>query len=222
MGWAPVLLVATGCHHVRVSVDCRLARDTTLWRHLDGPRYAVHADDEEIEASLAFEESAQLLERALAAERPDLARAGARESADLHLTLRYNVFDRGTGVESYPVYGRSPGWGWRGGGYYGSGGYGVVGTHLETVHLGYAHLLSLSAWIPDSTRPADRQVVWEGRADLVAGSPNPRLAMPYLVTALAGFYGEATDRPALIKFDEDDERVESLLSPERPAIRPVP
>jgi hypothetical protein len=217
----PTLLVAAGCHRIHVDVDCRLSASDTLWHHLDGPRYAITGVSEEAEASLSFEEFSGMLENVLRLSRPDLERAPVGEPADLNLTLHYNVIDRGTGVESYPVH-YGPPFGymyWYGPGY-DDRFYGFAATEVRTVHLGYRHLLFVAAWIPDPSQPAGRRTIWEGHGDLVSSGRSLKQTMPYLLVALATYYGQSTDQPVTLALDPDDERVQNLLGKGRACFTP--
>jgi len=139
---------SSGCSAFHVHVDCNLIEDSSQWTRLNGPAYVVRGESEKQESSLTFQQFADLLETALRHERPDLHRVPAGEAANLILTLNYGVVDRGTGLETTPVYGRvGVGYGY---GYpaYHHGYYRQVGTRVDTVHLGYVHRLFLTAWIP--------------------------------------------------------------------------
>ena len=207
-----VLLLTTGCRHVRVDVDCRLLGDHDQLHRLDGPTYVIRGPNEAEEASLAFQETADLLARGLAAERPDLTRVALEAPAHLMISIAYQVVDRGTAVESYPVYGHESGFAFSyGGPIHHYHGYGPVGAHVESVHLGFAHRLFLTAWVPDESRPADRLVLWEGYCDHAGPERSLKATLPYLVAAIVPYYGRPTDDLERIKFDRDDERVEPLL-----------
>jgi len=207
-----VLLGLAGCHGVSVNVDCRLSRNNTPWRFLDGPSYVIRGPDETTEASLAFQEFSDMWERVLREERPALKRVAIGQPAALTMTLVYNVYDLGTGVASYPVYGyRHFGYSsYHTGAYYRGSSYGFVGTQVETVHLGYARTLFVSAWVTDASRPAGQQVVWEGACDSAGHENSLKIIMPYLMIALGPYYGQATDRPERIRIERTDERVEQL------------
>lgn len=222
-----------GCGGVKVGVDARLVKDSGLWHHLDGPTYRVLAPAPEMESSLEFQDFADLLAAALQEPRPNLRRLGGpgtlpaleaaalppRESSpamsvprpDLYLTLDFQIFDRGTATGSYPLYGtrRTTLYGpyGRRRSYYGSF---YAGQAFETYHLGFVHTATLVAWTTDTTQPAGRRVIWEGRADLLREDPEPCDSMPYLAIALATCYGQPTEGRAVLKFKRGDDRVEAL------------
>jgi hypothetical protein len=219
-------LAAGGCVDPRVTVDTRLAADSQLWSKLDGPRYVVVADDPRVQATLAFEEYAQLWAQVLSRQRPELRRVATPGEADLVFTMNYSIVDLGTGISVYPVYGPTcpaygeaqvhlasyHGWGYgigHGHGYsHGWGGpfYGPYygGQEVETYHLGYRHILSISAWVPDASRPAGRRVIWEGQAERTEDQASLKAAMPYLTAGLGQFYGQATSKPTTVKVHKDD------------------
>jgi len=222
---AASVLVAGGCVDPRVTVDTRLTADSQLWSKLDGPGYAIVTDDPRVQATLAFEEYAQLWAQVLSRQRPVLRRVATSGEADLIFTINYSIVDLGTGISASPIdepthlvyevaqvqlvsyhgcgpggHGFSYGHGWGGpfdGPYYG-------GYDLQTYHLGYKHTLSVSAWVPDATQTAGRRVIWEGQADRIEDQANFKAAMPYLTAALGEFYGQATSKPAIVKVRKDD------------------
>lgn len=202
------LLPGAGCHRVQVEVESRLVSDVSLWGRLDGPGYVISGPDEQAEASLAFQEFADMLAAALKLRRPELQRAAPGEPAELSLTLTCRVVDRGTAVETYPVYGPRAGFLYGYG--YGYPDYGLVGTEVRTVDLGYQHAACLSAWIADGSGPAGRRVVWEGCGSLNSSQRSLKQTMPFLLVALVSVYGEATDVPLVVKLDHDDPRVERV------------
>ena len=222
---AASVLVAGGCVDPRVTVDTRLTADSQLWSKLDGPGYAIVTDDPRVQATLAFEECAQLWAQVLSRQRPVLRRVATPGEADLIFTMNYSIVDLGTGISASPIdepthlvyevaqvqlvshhgggpggHGFSYGHGW-GGPYYGPyyGGY-----ELQTYRLGYKHTLSISAWVPDATQPAGRRVIWEGQADRIEDQASFKAAMPYLTAALGEFYGQATSKPTIVKVRKDD------------------
>lgn len=194
-----------GCGNPYVTVDTRLTDDTQLWNRLDGPRYAVVADDPRLQAALAFEDSAATWGQVLVSARPGIRRVSDARQADLVFTLNFNITDLGTGINTYPVYGWSRGYfvgcGGRG---YGYAGREFVGTEVETYHRGFLHTLFLSAWIADASQPAGRRVIWEGQADRTTDEADLKAAMPYLARGLGHFYGQATSKPTRIKIDKDE------------------
>ncbi|UCD28006.1 MAG: hypothetical protein JSV03_13035, partial [Planctomycetota bacterium] len=97
-------------------------------------------------------------------------------------------------------------------GFYRHGYYGVVGSRTQTVHLRYLHTLFVSAWIEDKKQPTGRRVIWEGCCDTVSSEKSLKLTMPYLMSALEGYYNRATERPVTIKLDPDDEFARRLAS----------
>jgi hypothetical protein len=203
-----MLFAASGCTDVRVYIDARLASDNTLWHHLDGPTYVIRGGSPEHEASLSFEAFSDMLAEALAAGSTSLRRVHIGEPADLSLTLLYELVDRGTDVETYPVYGPSFGY-WYGcgpGPYHST----YMGTQSRTVHLGYRHLLFVSAWIPAPDQPAGRRTIWEGHSEHVSDRNSLKQTMPYLITALVEFYGKSTSEPVRVTLKRDDPRVERL------------
>ncbi len=208
------LAVAAGCSTVRVDVETRLAADPSLAERLAGPAYVMGGVAPEAEASLTFQEAADLWSAALAEYRPHLRRAAGDEPAAFRMTLGFNVVDLGTGVVSYPEYG--PTWGHFSvsggcGHYSGYGhGYGYVGQRVQTVHLGYDRSLLVVAWIEDPAQPAGRRVIWEGFARSVGSTPSLKTAMPYLVAALAPYFGEVTAEPVRQRFTSHSDRIESL------------
>lgn len=205
-----MVFLASGCTSTRIEVDCRLVNEPSQWPLLDGPEYVIHGETEEQEASLAFQEFADMLARGLKQERPDLGRVAIGEPARLVVSLGYNVIDNGTGVRSYPVYGPRFGYIYCGGGVYEHPGYGYVGTETQTIHLGYTHVLMLSVWTPDESKPAGRRVLWEGHAESVSAERSLKAAMPCLVVALVSNYGQSTGDIVHVRMDRDDERVEEL------------
>lgn len=211
---ASLLLLAAcaGCQQkVSVFVDCRLAADPADWHLLDGPTYVVRGNSEAEEASLAFQEFAAMLEQALAAERPGLRRVPAGEPAHLILSMAYNVFDRGTGLASYPVYGAAAGYGrWYGGPVYRWDAYGPVGAYWSSVHLGFAHKLFLAAWVPAEDESGRQHVIWEGYSDHGGRDRSLRATLPYLLTALVPYYGRATQDIEEVRLNPDDPRAHAL------------
>ncbi|GMU23884.1 MAG: hypothetical protein AMXMBFR13_39620 [Phycisphaerae bacterium] len=227
---------------------------------MDGPRYAVHGPDPAFEATLEFQEFADLLEEALREPRPNLERirpvfearsemvpsasnasiagnaastgvqpapsgmgaargpaaalpmsvVGARP--DVVFTFAYHMVDRGTRIDTYPLYMHRHGYARYPGRVYRYRSWGYAGTAVDTVHLGFVHGASLIAWIPDPSQPAGRRVLWEGAASLVADEPDLRAAMPYLAVSLAALYGHPTDGPTTVKFKRDDDRIEHLTA----------
>lgn len=181
---------AAGCG-VEVTADTRLTEEQPLWKQLDGSTYALLAMEPQFESSLAFQETAATLQRALEAERPDLRRIRERERAGLIFNMQFSVADLGTQVYSQPVY-RSyrvyrPG---PRGRLYGYGGY-YAGTRMDAVHAGFAHNLTVSV-STRSPHPEGRQVLWEGSFTCVRDTGDIRETMPYLAVAAARFYGEST------------------------------
>jgi len=220
--WACTVLLAvlSGCQYTHVEVDCRLAGEQALWAKLEGPRYVIQAEDARAEASLAFESFSEMLERALASERPDLRRVSSAEPAELTFSLSYQVIDQGTGLVTHPVYGYRYGY-VRGCDEWGAHRtYGFVGHEARTYHLGYLHVLSASAWVPDASRPAGRRVVWEGRADRGSDARTLKMTMPSLMAALMRFYGQATDQPTRIKIDRKDPLLRVVYGEAEPATKP--
>ncbi len=208
-----IVAAAAGCSHVRVTVDCTAARDDLLLAHLDGPRYVLHAPSDDMEASLLFTEFADLWQRALTLHEPELQRVPDDDHAVFQMTLAFGVFDRGTGLAGYPVHVHAYGgygYPWhRYDGFY--PGYRYAGTRVEPVHLGYLHDLFVTAWLPDEAAPAHRRVLWEGRAQLNARNLSLKPSMPYLMAALAPYFGRPTEGPETLKFDgDDDDRVEEV------------
>lgn len=219
IGLLLALLVPAGCTSVRVRVDTRVSSDPDLRRLLDRGRYAVHAADETAEASLAFQEFAEILARALEMQGHRLERAHPGEPADLNLTMIVNVADLGTGTASYPVYGRTYAYGYGPCGVRRYSSYGVVATEVQTYHLGYDRTLFLSAWVPAEDAPAGRRVAWEGFAGSVGDSGSLQEAMPYLALALASHFGESTGGVAKLSFSRDDDRIELLVGGMMPVAR---
>lgn len=217
------VLASSGCSKTRVQVDTRVTQDTALWERLDGPDYVIRGPDEPIEASLAFQEFASVLQRALEARRPDLRRVPRGEPANLVLTMHVEVADRGVGVASYPVYGRmygyrrvGPGPAYRYGGTY------YAGNRFESYHLGFACRLVVSANIHDAGTPAGHKVLWEGSASLVSEAPDPDPVLPYLATALVEYYAQATGGSVMLKFDDDDDGVRVAAGDAQYAVEPAP
>lgn len=228
VGFGCLLLAAmlAGCGSSKVWVDGRLTPDSGQWHRLDGPTYRIVGVAPEAEASLEFQEVADLLERAFHAPRPNLRRAspaavpagaaGGRAAErgprpDLVMTVTFQVFDRGTAVHTYPVYAHRRATAYsRHGRVYRYHSYGYAGSEVETVHMGFVHGLSLTAWVFDAAQPAGRRVIWEGKASIVRDEPDLRAAMPYLAVALADLYGQPTEGPVTVKFERHDERIERL------------
>jgi len=208
------LAVAAGCSTVRVDVETRLTTDPALSRQLAGPAYALGGVSPEAEASLVFQEAADLWAAALAEYRPHLRRASHGEPAAFRMTLGFNVLDLGTGVVSYPEYG--PTWShlgvYSGCGYHHgyAHGYGYVGQRVETVHLGYDRSLLVVAWIEDPSQPAGRRVIWEGFARSMGSTPSLKVALPFLAAGLAPYFGQATEEPVHERFTRHSDRIESL------------
>lgn len=219
-----VLLASSGCTEVRVRVDTRVSPDPDLRRLLERGRYVIRGPDETAEASLAFQEFADILARALKMEGHGLKRVRPGDPADLNLTMIVNIADLGTATTSYPVYGHSYAYGYGPYGIRRYHAYGVVGTEVQTYHLGYDRTLFVSAWVPAEGAPAGRRVAWEGFAGSVGDGGDLQDAMPYLALALASHFGESTGGPVRITFSRDDDRVEllvgGLIPVERPAIEP--
>ena len=199
-------LAAAGCAPYRVQVDCRLTSDNSLWHRLDGPVFVVHGPTPQIESTLEFEDFAAMFDQAIRQQRPGLRRVPIGQTANLQVTMGYTVLYRGQAIETYPYYRPMYGFGPWGDGFYG----GEVFERVDVVDLGYQHMLSLSAWIADEGQPADRKVLWEGRADLIADDSNLKQTMPAMLLALTSLYGQSTGTTVTIKFDKDDERFEEL------------
>jgi len=154
------LIFLSGCG-TSVTVATRLDPNHSMWSRLDGPSYAIVAEDQRVEATLAFRAYASIVEQALSSVRPGLERKGSASEAGLVLTLVYDAADLGSAVASYPVYGYQYGY------FYGCPSgfyrtYGYIGTETYTYHLGYRHSLILSAWVQEANAPAGRHVIWEG------------------------------------------------------------
>ena len=200
-----VLTLVGGCVNPYVTVDTRLTGDQHLWVKLEGPAYAVVADDPRLQASLVFEECAALWSEVLNRQRPELDRVADADEADIIFTLAFDVLDLGIGVSTYPVYGSSrphvSGYGGRARRY---DSYDVVGTEVRSYHRGYRHLLFVSAWLPDAAKPAGRRVIWEGQAARTIDEADLKASMPYLTAGLGQFYGQATSEPTRIKLDKDE------------------
>ncbi len=199
-------LAAAGCQPYRVHVDCRLTKDDTLWHRLDGPAFVVHGPTPQIESTLEFEDFAAMLSRAIRQQRPGMQRVPIGQTANLQVTMGYTVLYRGQAIETYPEFHPVRGFGPWGDPFFG----GEVFERVETVDLGYQHMLTLSAWIADQGLPAGRQVLWEGRADLITDDSNLKQTMPAMLLALTSLYGQGTTTTVTIKFDRDDERFEAL------------
>jgi len=204
-----ILIAVSGCHHVRVDVDCRRTQDPSLHALLYDANYVIKGVNENVESSLAFKEFACMLESVLRMKHPHLIRVAANSPSDFVLTMNYRVVDRGAGIETYPVYGHG-GWGYWG--YRHPGYYGVVGTRVETVDLGYVHSLFLSAFKIDKNQHTGRTVIWEGNAELNSSQRSLKLTMPYLMVAMEPYYGRATERPVRVKLDPDDACAQSITS----------
>ncbi|MEP0843408.1 MAG: hypothetical protein HRF43_11955 [Phycisphaerae bacterium] len=154
---------------------------------------------------------------------PEGGAARPPQRPDIVFTFSFHAIDRGTAVESYPVYANRRAWVYGPYGartsYYSSS---YAGQAVQTVSLGFAHGASLSAWVWDAGQPTGRRVLWEGRAGLVSSTPDLRATMPYLVVALATWYGQPTpDGPAVMKFKTDDERIQSLRVPPDSRVEPA-
>jgi len=202
------LIFLSGCG-TSVTVATRLDPNHSMWSRLDGPSYAIVAEDQRVEATLAFRAYASIVEQALSSVRPGLERKGSASEAGLVLTLVYDAADLGSAVASYPVYGYQYGY------FYGCPSgfyrtYGYIGTETYTYHLGYRHSLILSAWVQEANAPAGRHVIWEGRADMVNRDRFLDRAMPYLAAALVRFYGQATEGPIRVRLQDDDPLVAAL------------
>lgn len=209
--------ISAGCSPFRVHVDCNLIDDPSHWTRLNGPAYVIRGENEKQESTLAFQQFANLLELALEHERPDLRREPAGEPAHLILTLSYGLVDRGAGIETRPVYGRVGFYGGYGYRYRYYGHYTRVGTRVDTVHLGFAHCVSITAWIPDDSDPDQRLILWEGYCDHAGRQRSLKETMPYLLAALVPYYGQATGGMESFTVDDDDALVEAL----RRHVRPV-
>lgn len=216
--------ILAGCSSVRVRVDARVAPEDSLRAQLEKPTYVIRASDEQVEASLVFQEFAATFEHAMEMYRPGLQRVESQEPADFAVLLQASAADLGSGVTSYPVYGSHYGRaiGPCGPAYYHS--YGVVGTAVETVHYGFDHVLHATAYVHDPTGPAGRRVLWEAMAGTVASKPDMPAAMPYLTLALASSFGESTEGTQTVKFSSRNHDVKYLRqwvrTGSRPASRP--
>ena len=202
-------LAAAGCQPYRVHVDCRLTTDNSLWHRLDGPAFVVHGPAPQIESTLEFEDFAAMLARAIRQQRPSLQRVPIGQTANLQMTMGYSVLYRGQAIETYPYYRPMYGFGPWGDGFYG----GEVFERVDVVDLGYQHMLSLSAWIADEGQPADRKVLWEGRADLIADDSNLKQTMPAMLLATMSLYGQSTGATVTMKYKKDDDRFDALRRP---------
>jgi len=199
-------LAAAGCEPYRVHVDCRLTGDNSLWHRLDGPAFVVHGLTPQIESTLEFEDFSAMFTRAVRQQRPSLVRMPIGQAANLQVTMAYTVLYRGQAIETYPTFHPMYGFGPCGDMFFDD----YVVEEVRTVDLGYHHMLNLSAWIADQGQPANRKVLWEGRADLIANDSNLKQTMPAMLLAATSLYGQSTGTTVMIKYDKDDERFEDL------------
>jgi hypothetical protein len=206
-----LLLLLAGCTGTRVHVDTRVSSDQQDQQLLLGPGYYIEAPEAKAQASLAFEDYADQVADTLRWYRPKLERVAKPEQADFRFMLMCQIIDRGTAVESTPVYGPRFGLmpyyssGWSGG----FGGYGYVGTEVRTVDLGYRHVLQLVAYVPDADKPAGQRVLWEGHAEMQTERRSLKQTMPSLTVALLEYFSQETPEPVHVAIDPDDPRLKA-------------
>jgi len=227
-------MAASGCAKpVRCRVSCFLSKDPALVEKLSGSRLIVthrRYSSSLPDPFIFWLDAASELERqgyALMLERC-FARAGRASSvvkADREIMLRfdYRISDLGEYQYSYPVYG----WKSTGGtsyfeGYNEYGDYfsgtvdhapvwGAVGVGTATAHRGYRHVLEVEAWDTPVSQGESGKVIWTGRCSAVLETADPQEAMPYLMIALAEYYGKATAKARKVILAANDKRVRELV-----------